>query len=98
MAADLLKNYKGLLANLEQRYETDFMSFCSQNNVSQSFTPIQLNDETHQIYEIFRFIQSFVVLRNFKRLISKIILCMYNEFFLPQVITDSLSSWSPGNV
>ena len=41
-----MENYKGIFAYLDQRYETDFISFCSQNNnVSQSFTLFRLNDE-----------------------------------------------------
>ena len=76
-----MENCKGLFAYLEQRYETDFTSFCSQNNnVSQSFTLFTLNDDIHQIYRILdSIIRFWSVLINFqicKLLTSKIILCM----------------------
>ena len=97
-----MENCKSFFANLGQRYETDFIRFCSQtNNVSQSFTLFLLNDEIHQIYEILdSFIRlcSLKTLKRFKRLISKIMLCMRNKFFLPLVITSALYSWTTGNV
>ena len=69
------------------------MSFCSQNNVSQSFTLFRQSDEIHQIYEIldsFIPLWSLETLKRCKLLISKIMLCMRNELFLPQVITNAL--------
>ena len=86
-----MENYKGLFPNLEQRYETDFISFCSQNNVSQSFTLFRLNDETRQTYEIldsFSRSWSLETLKRFKLLISKVIIpftagppAMFDTFF-----------------
>ena len=90
-------NFNGKLqrpfVNLMQRYETNFISFCSQNNVSQSFTIFRQSDEIHQIYEIldsFIRLWSLETLKRCKLLISKIMLCMRNEPFLPQVITNAL--------
>ena len=91
-----MENCKGLFANLEQKYETDFISSYSQsNNVSHSFTLFRLNDEIHQIYEIldsFVRLWSLETLKRCKLLISKIILCVGNEFFLPQVITNAFNA------
>ena len=48
-----MENCKDLFTNLEQRYELDFIRFCSQNNnVSQSFTLFRMNDGIHQIAKI----------------------------------------------
>ena len=52
-----MENCKDLFANLEPQYESDFINFCSQNNVSQCFTLFRLNDEIHQTHEI---LDSFV--------------------------------------
>ena len=97
-----MENCKVLFANLEQRHETDFVSFCSQkDHVSRSFTLFWLNDEIHQIYEIldsFICLWSLETLKRFKLLISKILLCMCNEFFLSQVITNALYSWTSCDV
>ena len=64
---------------------------------------IKLSDCTISTYkshilDSFSRLWSLETLKRFELLISKIILCMCNEFFLQQVVTNSLYSWTSSNV
>ena len=90
MEASSMQNFKYLFVNLVQRY--DCISFCSQNNVSQSFTLFRQSDEIHQIYEIldsFIPLWSLETLKRCKLLISKIMLCMRNEQTVVQLVNQN---------
>ena len=89
-------NFEGLFVKLELMYETDFMSFCSQNSSgSQRYNLLRLNDEIHQIYEIFNSsirLWSQETLKRCKLLVSKFICKFDSQFLLSNIDCREMNS------